>query len=271
VSRAKSISLPGATVLVTGATGGIGHAIARALAGRRARLILSGRRTEVLQALADELGARTIACDLASREAVDRLGAQAVQAGTDVLVANAAVPASGLVTELEQDQIDRMLEINLRAPIALTRALLPSMIERGRGHVVFISSLQGKAAVPASALYSAAKFGLRGFALGIRQDLRADGIGISTIFPGFIRESGMFANTGVSLPPGVGTRSPEDVAAAVIHAIERDRAELDVAPLPLRVGTAVSGLAPGLSAAVSRRLGSHEIAASVADRQHSYR
>ncbi len=69
----------------------------------------------------------------------------------------------------------------------------------------------------------------------------------------------------------MGTRSPEDVAAAVIQAIERDRAEVDVAPLPLRVGTAVSGLAPGLAAAVSRRLGSHEIAASVADRQHSYR
>jgi short-subunit dehydrogenase len=271
VSRAKSISLPAATVLVTGATGGIGHAIARALAGRGARLILSGRRTEVLQELAGELGARTVACDLASREAVDRLGAEAVQAGVDVLVANAAVPASGLVTELEQVQIDRMLEINLRAPIALTRALLPPMIERGRGHVVFISSLQGKAAVPASSLYSAAKFGLRGFALGIRQDLRADGIGVSTIFPGFIREAGMFADTGVSLPLGVGTRSPEDVAAAVIQAIEHDRAELDVAPLPLRVGTAVSELAPGLSAAVSRRLGSHEIAASVADRQHSYR
>jgi short-subunit dehydrogenase len=271
VSRPKRILVSDATVLVTGATGGIGHAIARALADRGAKLVLSGRRNEVLQELADELGARTVACDLASREEVDRLGGQALQAGVDILVANAAVPASGLVTELTQEQIDRMLEINLRAPIALTRALLPTMIERRRGHVVFISSLQGKAAVPASSLYSAAKFGLRGFALGIREDLRADGIGVSTVFPGFIREAGMFANTGVTLPPGIGTRSPQDVAAAVIQAIEHDRAELDVAPLPLRLGTAVSGLAPALSAAVSRRLGSHRIASSVADRQHSYR
>ena len=271
MTRPNRIPLSDATVLVTGATGGIGHAIARALAARGSRLILTGRRTDVLQALADELGARTVACDLASREAVQRLGDEAVQAGTDVLVANAAVPASGRVTELTQEQIDRMLDINLRAPIALTGALLPAMVRRGRGHVVFISSLQGKAAVPASSLYSAAKFGLRGFALGIRQDLRADGIGVSTVFPGFIREAGMFADSGVSLPPGVGTRSPEQVAGAVIQAIEHDRAELDVAPLPLRVGTAVSGLAPELSAAVSRRLGSHEIATSMADRQHSYR
>lgn len=271
MSRPKRILGSDATVLVTGATGGLGHAIAHAVASRGAKLILSGRRTEVLDELAGELGARTLACDLASREDVGRLGAEAAQAGTDVLVANAAIPASGLVTELTQEQIDRMLEINLRAPIALTRALLPSMIGRGRGHVVFISSLQGKAAVPASSLYSAAKFGLRGFALGIRQDLRADGIGVSTVFPGFIREAGMFADTGVSLPPGVGTRSPDEVATAVIHAIDHDRAELDVAPLPLRVGTAISGLAPALSAAVSRRLGSHEIARAVADRQHSYR
>jgi short-subunit dehydrogenase len=212
-----------------------------------------------------------ISCDLASREDVARLAGEAVEAPVDVLIANAAVPASGLVTDLSQDQIDRMLEINLRAPIALTRALLPGMIARGRGHTVFISSLQGKAAVPASSLYSAAKFGLRGFALGIREDLRGDGIGVSTVFPGFVRDAGMFADSGVGLPPGIGTRSPDDVAAAVIRAIEHDRAELDVAPLPLRLGTAVSGVAPALSAAVSRRLGSHRIAHAVAERQRSYR
>jgi short-subunit dehydrogenase len=194
-----------------------------------------------------------------------------MESQVDVLIANAAVPASGLVTDLTQDQIDRMLEINLRAPIALTRALLPGMISRGRGHVVFISSLQGKAAVPVSSLYSAAKFGLRGFALGVREDLRTDGIGVSTVFPGFIRDAGMFADAGVSLPPGVGTRSPDQVAAAVVEVIEQDRAELDVAPLPLRLGTAFAGLAPSLSAAVSRRFGSHRIARSVAERQHSYR
>jgi short-subunit dehydrogenase len=256
---------------VTGATGGIGQAIARALAAHGASLILTGRRVEALEGLAAELDARPLACDLSSRDEVAALAREAVAAHADVLVANAAVPASGRLTELSQEEIDRMLEINLRAPVALARALVPGMVDRGRGHLVFISSLQGKAAVPASSLYSAAKFGLRGFALGIRQDLTADNIGVSTIFPGFIRDAGMFAETGVSLPPGVGTRSPQDVAAAVIKAIDENRAELDVAPLTMRLGTAFSGLAPGPAAAISRRMGSHEIAASVAERQRSYR
>ena len=107
-----------------------------------------------------------------------------------------------------------MLEVNLRAPVALARALIPGMIDRGAGHLVFISSLQGKAATPAAPLYLATKFGLRGFALGMREDLRGHGIGVSTVFPGFIRDAGMFATSGVRLPPGVGTRSPEDVADA---------------------------------------------------------
>jgi short-subunit dehydrogenase len=271
VSPPHRSPLPGGVALVTGATGGIGNAISRALAAHGASLIVTGRRTDLLEGLAAELGARPVACDLASRQDVAALAEQAVGARVDVLVANAAVPASGLLTELSQDQVDRMLEINLRAPVALARAVLPGMVERGRGQLVFISSLQGKAAVPASSLYSAAKFGLRGFALGIRQDLQADGIGVSTIFPGFIRDAGMFADTGVKLPFGVGTRSPRDVAAAVIRAIDQDRAELDVAPLTMRLGTAVASLAPGLAAAVSRRLGSHEIAASVSERQRSYR
>src|SRR5205807_5818820 len=132
----------------------------------------------------------------------------------DLLVANAALPASGVFTELEQDQIDRMLEVNLRAPIAIARALAPGMVARRHGHLVMISSLAGKAATPASAIYSATKFGLRGFAHGIREDLRPHGVGVSVVLPGFIRGAGMFAEAGVELPRGVGTRTPQDVADA---------------------------------------------------------
>ena len=85
----------------------------------------------------------------------------------DVLVANAALPASGRVEDFEPDQIDRALDVNLRAPIQLTRALLPGMLERGRGHLVLVSSLSGKVASPRSGIYSATKFGLRGFAAGL--------------------------------------------------------------------------------------------------------
>jgi uncharacterized protein len=253
------------TVLLTGASGGIGRAIARALAPMAGALVLNGRRTEVLDPLARELGARVVAADLSVREDVERLVEET--GPVDVLIANAALRSGGLLDEFSQEQIDQMLEINLRAPIALARALTPGMIERRRGHLVFMSSLQGMATTPVSSIYSAAKFGLRGFALGLREDLRPHGVGVSVVLPGFIRDAGMFADSGVELPPGVGTRSPEDVASAVVSAIERNRAEILVAPVGLRLGTAVASVAPALSAAVSRRLGSARIAAQIVEGQ----
>ena len=264
------MSLVSGTVLVTGATGGIGQAIARAFANRGADLILTGRRAEVLERLAGDFGGRAIACDLAERAEVERLMSET--SALDVLVANAALPASGVLTELRQEQIDRMLEVNLRAPIALARSLAPGMIERRHGHMVFVSSLAGKAASPASSIYSAAKFGLRGFALGLREDLRPHGVGVSVVLPGFISEAGMFADAGdIKLPPGIRTRTPDQVGAAVIGAIERNRAEVQVAPLSLRLGATFAGLAPQLAATGSRLMGSDRIAAELAAGQRDKR
>lgn len=257
------------TVLLTGATGGIGNAIARALAAQGAALTLTGRRAEVLEPLAEELGGRAIACDLSQRAEVERLVGEAGE--VDVLVANAALPASGLLDDLTQTEIDRMLEVNLRAPIALARSLSEPMITRRRGHMVFVSSLAGKAASSASSIYSATKFGLRGFALGLREDMRPHGIGVSVVLPGFIRDAGMFADAGITLPRGVGTRSPQEVAAGVISAIERDRAEVVVAPAGLRVGASFAGIAPAVASAVSRRMGGAEIASVLADGQRDKR
>lgn len=256
-------------MLVTGATGGLGQAIASAFAARGASLILSGRRSEVLDPLAGRLAARAVACDLSERDQVERLIAEASEA--DVLVANAAHPASGVLMDLEQEQIDRMLEVNLRAPIALVRGLAPGMMTRQRGHLVLVSSLAGKTASPASAVYSATKFGLRGFALGLREDLRPYGVGVSVVLPGFIRDAGMFAEAGVKLPRGVGTRTSQDVADAVIAAIEHDRAEVEVAPVGMRLGAAFAGLAPGLAASISRRMGSERVASDIAQGQRNKR
>ena len=252
---------------MTGATGGIGDAVARALAMRGARVLVSGRREAELGRLAEDLGARPIVADLAAGEDVDRLAAAAVQEGVDLLVANAALPASGLLSELSQAQIDRMLDVNLRAPIALARALVPAMSSRGRGHLVFVSSLSGKTAAPASSIYSATKFGLRGFALGLREDLRPQGVGVSVVAPGFIRDAGMFAKTGLRLPPGIGTRSADEVAAAVLTAIRHDRAEIEVAPAGLRLGAAFGSVAPATAAWGARVIGSQRIAADMAERQ----
>ena len=97
------------------------------------------------------------------------------------------------------------------------------MLERGSGHMVFISSLSGKSATPLSSIYNATKFGLRGFALGLRADLDPLGIGVSLVSPGTIREAGMYADSGAKPIPGLGTGSPEQVAAAVVKAIEHEQ------------------------------------------------
>ena len=252
------MQISGSTVLLTGATGGIGQAIARALKARGATLILTGRRADVLEPLAAETGGRALAVDLSERSEVARLIAEA--GDVDILVANAALPASGTLETFTVEEIDRALEVNLRAPIILAHELLPLMSARGRGHLVFISSLSGKVTSPGASIYNASKFGLRGFAGALRSDLRSSGVGVSTVFPGFIRDAGMFADAKVELPPGVGTRSPEDVAAAVLTAIEKNRGEIDVAPLALRLSSAFAGLAPELAATVSRRAGAEKIA-----------
>lgn len=265
------MQLAGARALVTGATGGIGGAVARALHGRGARLLLTGRREALLEELRASLGegAEVLAVDLAERDGPARLADAA--GAVDVLVANAALPASGRVEDFEPDEIDRALDVNLRAPIQLTRALLPGMLERRRGHVVLVSSLSGKAASPRSGIYSATKFGLRGFAAGLREDVEPRGIGVTVVFPGFVSEAGFFAESGVRLPRWVGTRTPEQVAAAVVRGIERERAELDVAPLGLRLGTRIASLAPVTAARVQRRLGSERIADALADAQRDKR
>jgi short-subunit dehydrogenase len=265
------VQVAGARALVTGATGGIGGAVARAIHGRGAHVLLTGRRDEQLEELRASLGVRAdaIALDLAERDAPKQLAGSA--GAVDVLVANAALPASGRVEDFEPEQIDRALDVNLRAPIQLTRALLPGMLERGHGHVVLVSSLSGKVASARSGIYSATKFGLRGFAAGLREDLQGSGIGVTVVFPGFVSDAGFFAETGVRLPRWVGTRTPEQVADAIVRGIEDERAEVDVAPLSLRLGTRIAELAPVTAARVQRRLGSERIADDLADAQREKR
>jgi uncharacterized protein len=265
------VQLAGTTVLLTGASGGIGQAVARTLHGRGARVLLSGRRAGALEELRAELGgnAEVLEADLAEAAGAATLVERAGE--VDVLVANAGLPASGRLEKFTPAEIDRALDVNLRAPMQLARALVPGMVERGRGHVVLVSSLSGKVASTRSALYSATKFGLRGFAAGLHQDLHGSGVGVTVVFPSFIRDAGMFADTGVELPPWVGTRSTDDVARAVVRGIETGRAEIDVAPLSLRLGALASALAPETSARVQRRLGSQAIARAISREQRAKR
>jgi short-subunit dehydrogenase len=259
----------GARALLTGATGGLGHAIARAVHDRGAELVLTGRRADVLQPLADELGATAIAADLNSAADLERLSVEAGQ--VDLLILNAALPGSGAVLDYTPEQIERALRVNVLSPALMARRFAEDMVARGHGHIVFIGSLSGLAATPGTGVYSMTKFGLRGFAHGLRQDLHGTGVGVSIVQPGFIRGAGMFADTGLKPPRGAGTVSTEQVVAAVVACIERNRAEANVAPAALRVGSHLSGFAPGFAAALARRLGTEEHAAQFAERQKDKR
>lgn len=265
------VELNGSRILVTGATGGLGQAIARSLHGRGAHVILTGRRAEVLDGLMSELGERaeSRALDLSDADAVRTFCAEA--GPIDVLVANAGLPGTGRLEEYSPDQIDRVLDVNLRAPIHMTNALLPGMLERGRGHLVYISSMSGKVATARSSLYNGTKFGLRGFAYAVREDLRNTGVGVTTVFPGFISEAGMWADGGQELPRGIGTKTPQDVADAVIKGIEKDKPEIDVAPVLVRSGGWLAGALPNLVAAINRRGGGDDIADALSEAQREKR
>lgn len=242
------MELSGKTVLLTGATGGLGQAIARALAGRGAKLVLSSRKQDELQRLADDLpggGHRALVSDLAEEGEALRLLDAAGE--VDVFVANAGLPASGRLDGFSQDEIGRALRVNLEAPVRIARELVPRLGERGDGHMVFVSSISGKAATARASLYAATKFGLRGFALCLREDLRGTGVGVSVVSPGAIRDAGMFADSKAAAPPLMGTGTPEQVGEAVVRAVERNRSEVTVAPLRQRALGRIALNAPELS------------------------
>jgi short-subunit dehydrogenase len=259
------MELAGRTALLTGATGGLGRAIAKALAARGATVVLSARKAEALEALAAELPGddhRVLPADLAEPGAAEKLAAEVGE--VDILVANAGLPGAGWLTDFTPEQVRRALRVNLEAPMLLAQALFPAMIERGSGHLVFISSLSGKAASPRSSIYNATKFGLRGFALALRADLGPKGVGVSLVSPGFIREAGMFADAGAKPPPGMGTGTPEQVGAAVVKAVERDKAELAVAPLTQRALAHLALASPGVAVRVQSGSAGQKAAEEVA-------
>ena len=259
--------LSGQTALVTGATGGIGNAIARALHRQGAAVKLSGRRAEVLESLAGELGDRAdvLPADLSTPEGVDDLAERA--GAVDVLVNNAALPGSGDLTDYSREEMDRALFVNLHAPVQLTHVLLPGMLERGRGHLVYIASISGKVPAGGASLYTATKFGIRGFAFSLHEELREKGVGVTTVFPGFIRDAGMFADTEIKLPAGAGTRTPDQVADGVLAGIATNRPEIDVAALSQRLGGKLFGPMPRLVAASIRASGGEKLAQAMSDAQ----
>jgi short-subunit dehydrogenase len=257
------MDLRGARTLITGSTGGLGHAIARACRDRGADLVLTGRDAAVLDRLAADLDAKTVVADLASANDVRRL-VDAV-GELDVLVSNAALPGGGRVETFSVEEIDRVLDVNLRVPVVLSREFTPTMAQRGRGHVVFVSSLAAAFPTPGLSLYNATKSALRMYSLSLRGELAPRGVGVSILYPGPISEAGMWAETGLAPPMGLRMKSPRDVGAAVVRAIQRNSAEVSVASLALRLGARLAQLTPASFARLAPRFGASRVTDAMSD------
>lgn len=264
------MEIEGKRILISGATGGLGAAISAELADRGALLVLSARNTHALEALAQTLPGglashTVIACDLTEPEAPERLIAEAGE--VDGLVANAALPGTGKLESFTDEQIRRALRVNFEVPLIMARELAPKLTAKGEGHIVFMASLAGKVASPRGSLYSATKFGLRGLAFGLREDLRPEGVGVSVISPGFVRDAGMFHDTGSEAPIVLGTTTPEKVAKAVAKSILKDRSEITVAPMRQRIAAEVGYRHPEWAARVQRVGGAEGIVGELEGRQ----
>lgn len=262
--------LRGKTVLLTGASTGLGPHIARRLQEGGAKFVLSARNEHALKVLARELGgARIVVADLSVRGEAERLAKEAGH--VDVLVSNAGIPASGRLVTFSVEELDRALDVNLRAGIVLARLLLPPMLKRRSGHVVFMSSLAGKVPSASITVYNATKFALRGFALALRDELWGTGVGVSVICPTFVKEAGMWAETGLKANSIVGEVWPREVADAVWTAVTRNRGEIDVLPLQMKASLMAQGLAPGLFATVARWSGAARANRKAGERQRNKR
>ena len=260
--------LAGRTAIVTGASRGIGPYLARALARERVNLVLAARSQDLLAAEATKLlplGVRvaTIACDVGVADDRQRLvdGATDEFGPVDILVNNAGIELMRPYETLPPEEIERLMCVNLVAPMLLARALIPGMLERGAGFIVNIASLAGKVGGTYGATYSASKAGLVLFTEGLRYEYRKRGVSAAVICPGFVSDAGMYANvraeTGAKAARLIGESSPQKVAAAMITAIKKDRLETIVNPGPMRLNLAVRAAAPGFFEWIAPRLGSN--------------
>jgi short-subunit dehydrogenase len=260
----KRIELRGSTALVTGASAGIGLAVARRLAQSGANLVLAARRPELLEEAAASLrslGVKAIAVptDVSHREALEALVQRAVGefSTIDVLVNNAGVEAFRPYEELPLERIADTIAVNLTSALMLTRLVIPHMLKAGRGHVVNMASTAGKFGPAYGATYGTTKSGLINFSQALRAEYHGRGISASAICPGFTEQGGIYdrmrEQSGRKAPFFVGSTTAEHVAEAVIRAIQRDKAELIVNWPPLRPLTVLAALFPTLGGALIRR------------------
>jgi short-subunit dehydrogenase len=266
--------LSGQAALVTGASGGIGTHIARRLAREGVAVAVSGRRERELEAVAAQLreaGVRAAAvpADLADPASVDELveRSEAALGPIDLLVNNAGIESIGAFTSYTREELTAMVAINLTAPLLLTHRLAPGMLERGRGHVVFIASLAGKVGPAYNEPYAATKAGLIGLTQSLRAEYLDSPVGFSVVCPGFVAGDGMYARMAAEGHRSnrlMGQTTTDKVADAVVRAIHEDRAEIVESGTPIRPLLAIAQLAPGLTERIAARIGATELFRGVA-------
>lgn len=231
-------SLDGRTALLTGATGGIGAALARELAGRGARLVVSSRGGPDLASLAAELGAAAVGADLARPGEVDALAGEArreLDGVPDLLINNAGVFRLAPAESTDPRLFDRHLAVNLSAAFRLVRAFLPAMLERGSGWLVHSGSQAGRHALPGNAAYSASKYGLRGLHEVLEVELEGRGVRTLLAEPGPVDTPAwddLEGRLGEDLPARGDMLRPGEVARRVAEALEAARDGV----LPIRAG-----------------------------------
>jgi 3-oxoacyl-[acyl-carrier protein] reductase len=241
--------LPGRKALVTGATGGLGGAIARTLHARGADVAISGTRREALEALAAELGERVhmLEANLGDKDAVEALvpGAEAAMGGLDILVNNAGVTRDGLFMRMKDDDWDTVIAVNLTAAFRLSRAAVKGMMRRRYGRIVNIGSVVGTTGNPGQGNYAASKAGLIGMSKALAGEVASRGITVNTVSPGFIaspmtdalNEKQREAILG-NVPAGR-LGSGDDVAAAVLYLASSEAAYVTGQTLHVNGGMAM--------------------------------
>ena len=242
--------LDGKTALVTGASGGLGDAIARALHAQGARVALSGTRTAALEQLAAELGEGAFPCpaDLRDPAAADALiaAAEAAAGPLQILVNNAGLTRDGLAMRMKDEDWATVLDVDLSAPFRLARAALRGMIRRRAGRIIAISSIVGTTGNPGQANYAAAKAGLAGMSKALAQEVGSRGITVNVVAPGFIETpmtdvlpAEQKARLTQAIPLGRMGR-PADIAAAVVYLASDEAGWITGATLHVNGGMAMT-------------------------------
>jgi short-subunit dehydrogenase len=252
----------GKVVIVTGASRGLGRAIAQTLFDHGMKVVISARSADELaevQKQMDRSGARSLAVPADVTKAADRaalLAAAKTKFGTvDVLVNNAGTDHPEFFADADFGRIERMVDLNLVALMAMTQLVLPEMIERRSGQVVNIASMAGLAPVPYAAVYSATKHAVIGFSQSIRYEVAEHGVGVSVVCPGFVRDAGLYHENSAGDDKKQATVSPESVGDAVVSAITGDRGRVLVSPAAVKLAPLLTAVSPGLTYFASKRNG----------------